>query len=87
MKQALIYSFIFVSICFTSCKQEPSAKKQQEKKSLNVVLILTDDQGYHLSALEPKAFQHQMLINWQKKVCFLQTHLPLCPHAHRVEVP
>tara|TARA_R110002033_G_C3894449_1_gene239159 strand:- start:5173 stop:6651 length:1479 start_codon:yes stop_codon:yes gene_type:complete len=54
MKQALIYSFIFVSICFTSCKQEPSAKKQQEKKSLNVVLILTDDQGYHLSALGTK---------------------------------
>tara|TARA_R110002049_G_scaffold245296_1_gene419230 strand:- start:7816 stop:9285 length:1470 start_codon:yes stop_codon:yes gene_type:complete len=52
MKTRLFYICLLILIGFNSCKSKKSTKKSD--KLLNIVLILTDDQGYHLSALGTK---------------------------------
>lgn len=49
-----VFSLILFTFCFANCKVTAQFNNQKESKPLNVVLILTDDQGYHLSAVNTK---------------------------------
>lgn len=53
MKTNLYFAVLSILVLIVSCK-EKLPKKSEIKKPLNVVLILTDDQGAHLSALGTK---------------------------------
>ncbi|WP_422083587.1 sulfatase [Ulvibacterium sp.] len=53
MKTNLYFVLFSVLVFVVSCK-EKTPKESETKKPLNVVLILTDDQGAHLSALGTK---------------------------------
>ncbi|MEM8765702.1 MAG: sulfatase [Bacteroidota bacterium] len=46
-----------LTLVVLSCKEKESVKELEIKKPLNVVLILTDDQGAHLSALGTKGIE------------------------------
>ncbi|WP_047419477.1 sulfatase [Cellulophaga sp. Hel_I_12] len=54
MKKVILSIILLNTICAISCKEQAEVIEKTEKKPLNVVLILTDDQGYHLSAVGTK---------------------------------
>ena len=54
MKKSYIPYFLMLTSCIIGCKEKVQVAAE---KRLNVVLILTDDQGYHLSALGTKGIK------------------------------